>query len=125
MLFGPSRGFGIQGAFQIVTLIAEHFCDVNDHLGQGLTGAPMIANTDLLGINVGMKDGRGHAAKRWASRVIDWQKNFGLMHGAGCEGVLAGRDKAIDLKGKGIFLRRRALGFDESNLRVIGEHALD
>src|SRR5882672_2250455 len=58
VFLGPGGGLGVVGAFGVVALVAEHFADAADELGEGLAGAPVVADADFGGVDVGVKDGR-------------------------------------------------------------------
>src|SRR5438270_8709145 len=79
MLLGPSRGLGVQRAFDVVTLVGDHLSDLDDQIEQALAGAPMVADADLLRVDVRVKDRREHPAKRRPARVIEAELDLGSM----------------------------------------------
>ena len=125
VLLGPCRGFGVEGTFEIVALVADHFADTNDHVGEGLAGAPMIADADFLRVDVGVEYGSQHPAERRTTRIIEREKDFGLVDGAGKKVFFAVGNKALNIEREGIAFRRRTFGFDEANIGMFGKELLD
>lgn len=123
--FGPGGGAGVERAFQIITLVADHLADMHNHLRQGLPGAPMVADANLLRIDIRMENRRGHAAKGGPARIIQRKKHFRLVQRARTKRILSIGHQSIHLKCKGIFFRGRSFGFDEANIRMVRKNPLD
>jgi hypothetical protein len=98
MLFGPGGGPGVEGTLQIIALEANHLSHAHDHLSERLSGAPMVANADLLRVDIGMKDRSQHAAKGRPPGIIQRKEDFGLMDGAWHEGIFAAGNQALNVE---------------------------
>ena len=125
VLLGPGGGFGVEGAFEIVALVTDHFADANDHVGEGLSGTPMIADADFLRVDVGMENGRQHATEGGTTRIVEGEKDFGLMDGTGQEAFVTVGNEALNVESESESFRRRAFGFDQANVRMLGKELLN
>jgi hypothetical protein len=84
VLPSPNRSFGINETLQVVTLEANYLSDMHHQLSEGLSRTPIITDADFLWINIRMKYGCNHSAKRRAARIIQRKKNPCLMLGNRC-----------------------------------------
>lgn len=76
IVFGPDCGFGVQRTLYVVALEADHLGYPFYELIERLVGTPVIADANLLGIDVRMEHRRQHSAERCPSRVIERQEDF-------------------------------------------------
>src|SRR6266568_604009 len=125
VFFGPSGGLCIQRAFGVVALEAEHFTDAADELGEGLAGAPVVADADFGGVDVGVKHGREHAAKGGLAGVVDGEEDFSAVSLADAEVFGGGRDQGHDFELEGVAVGRISLGGDDLDVGMLREDGAD
>ena len=119
VLFGPGGCFGIERALQIVALKTKHLGDADDELSESLARAPVISNADLLRIDIRMKHRGQHPTEGRTPRVIGWQVNLNLVSIPWGERFIADGHKPWHLDFEDVTIRRRALGAQQADHRVL------
>jgi len=76
---GPHGGFAVEGTFDVVGLVREHFADANDEVGETFGGGPMVSDADRGRLNVRMEDRCEHSAFGALPWIVARQLNFHLV----------------------------------------------
>jgi hypothetical protein len=76
-LTGPLCRLTIQGTFQVVALVRQHFTDTNDKIGKRFSCRPMVSDTNCMWCDVWVKDRSEHAALGRLTRIRSRQIDFG------------------------------------------------
>src|SRR2546421_6715234 len=125
VFFGPGGGFGVQRAFGVVALEAKHFADAADELGEGLAGAPVVADADFGGVDVGMKYRGEHAAEGGLAGVIDGEEDFRAMGVADAEVIAGSGDQRLYFEFKGVAVGGISFGGHDLDVRMLREDRAD
>ncbi len=112
VLVNPPRRLAVERALGVVALIGDHLADPRHDRPQGLAGAPVVADADRMGGDVGVEDRREHPALRRHPRVTQRQRDLdhvALHHGQVVVGLPQAPDAILEL----VALRQRTVGLDQ------------
>lgn len=82
MLYRPTRGVSVEGAFDVVGLKGDHLAYEGNDLIYGLTDSAYVFRADSEVVYVRVKDGREHVAARQFIRIVAPQNYLRAMQGA-------------------------------------------
>jgi hypothetical protein len=76
IVFHPLRSLAVQGTFEVVRLVREHFGDTDDEVGERFARCPVIADADGMGSDIGVKRGGFHFTLGSHPRITSGEMNF-------------------------------------------------
>lgn len=117
----PLGGEAVEWTFCVVLLVSDHAADADDEIVETFGSGPEVADADAGVVEVGMEDGREHAALRRAAWIAERKIDFELVDIA-LEDFTVGRyEETLDVVGDAIDLRRHPRSAGEHDDRPVGK----
>jgi hypothetical protein len=119
ILFDPFGGKAIEGAFDVVLLVANHAADAGDQVIQAFGSRPEIADTNLRVVEIRMEQRSEHTALRRATGVTQRKVHFEDVYIA-LQNFAAGRNlESANVIRKAVDFRRYSRGTGDLDERPI------